>query len=99
MSDKVFFSGGVPVQSSMPRTWDAAPLQEGLDQWRYIRRGELAQLAVPFVVAQLRDPEQLLPEESWKASGRSDGDKEIVRRAVSLARMLQDEVDRARPRS
>ena len=109
MSDRIDANHGVtfnlggqpPIQPSPPpaRSWDSEPLREGLDQWRYARRVELVNLAIPFVVALVHGGDAALAtDEAWREDpGAADG--RVVERAVRLARMLQDAVDRARPRA
>lgn len=101
-------AGSVPGQPSQPQppkgvkpSWDNYPLVEGLDQWRYVRRSEILNLSVPFIVAQIRPQDPQDAEANlWRSGEQSadDRDREIVQRAVRLATLLQSEVDRARPR-
>lgn len=91
---------GFSLPHPRPAGWDAAPPREGDESWRYVRRNDLAQLAVPFVLAGLRDGDgALATDEAWRDESGPERDGRIVERAVRLARMLQDEVDRARPRA
>ena len=100
-------SGSVPGQPQPPPaprpikpTWDSHPVTEGAEAWRYARRCELTQLAIPFVMGQLRD-EGPAPAsgETWREEPEEGKDERIVARAVKIARLLQDAVDRERPRA
>ena len=92
-----FFPGGEPPPQRS--SWDVYPPMEGLDAWRYARRVELATLATHFVIAlAARDTDAALAStETWRED-LVPADGGVVKRAVRLARMLQDAVDRARPR-
>lgn len=92
-----------PLPPARKPDWDSMPLQEGIDSWRYIRRNDLAQLAVPFAIALLREGEPVGAVESWMGDeGRDrlrERDQAVVQRAVDLASMLQRALDAARPRA
>ncbi len=101
------FSSNVPSQPVAPKamkpTWDSHPLVEGMDQWNFIRRNEIAQIAIPLVIAQIREGDGALATgDSWREDPEQEQaarDQAIVSRAVMLARLVQAEVDKARPRA
>ena len=97
---------GVPGQPSSPQprpalTWDSAPIQEGMDSWRYLRRVELANFTMPLVIAFLReDTGALATDDAWREKDASrEADRAIVDRAVGIAKLVQDTIDKARPRA
>ncbi len=80
-------------------TWDSEPLREGTDTWRYVRRVELANLTTLFIIALIHGSDgALATDDAWR-DDPTQRDREIVKRAVNLGRLLQDAVDRARPRA
>jgi hypothetical protein len=88
---------GPPARPSLP--WAAGNPKTDDENWRYIRRVEIANFAIPFMIHLVRDGElSHSGAEPWKPEGPSD-DAAIVARAVRLAGLLQDAVDKARPRA
>jgi hypothetical protein len=79
--------------------WAAGGPKDDAENWRYLRRVEMANLAIPFMVHLIRDGEvSHAGAEPWRPE-EQDADAVLVARAVRLAGMLQDAVDKARPRA
>jgi hypothetical protein len=97
------FDGPRPPNAAPPKgllPWAASgPGPNATEQWNFVRRSEVANLAVPFMIHLIRDGEMShAGAEPWHDE-EAKPDQAIVDRAVWLACLLQDAVDRARPRA
>lgn len=82
--------------------WSDLRPRNDTENWRYNRRAEVGQFAVPVMVALLHGGDAVRVGEDWQGEGH-DAEQEtrdalIVARAVRIATMLQDAIDKARPR-